>query len=197
MQYQTLLVAGFAGLAAAAPAISHRQSIGTQSCEYAPSYSIQSEQSIPGSWTAVSGQACTSDAEDTCTVGASTSLSLGVTITEGANLDLESILSLSTSVSFSVTTTSSESIGETCPKGGYVCGLIYQATMVNVAGVKNLTYTGDCVLSGSLESTSGYGFTSPAMISGSPQVTYAACVSNSSPNKTLTGLDISMCPGDL
>jgi hypothetical protein len=188
-------VAALSAATIASPLIP-RQCDTCASCTDVESYTVNSTTQYTPDWQAVSGQACTSDNEDTCTVGESASVSLGVTVTEGGSLNFGDIASIATSVSFSYTTTTGESIGETCPKGGYVCGLIYQNQMVNITGQQILTYEGDCALAGTQESNNVYNFLAPIMIGDTPQVTFAACISNSSPNQN-TSVGLQMCPGGL
>jgi hypothetical protein len=196
MLFTTFLpITALAAIAVASPLIP-RQCDTCASCTDTESYTVNSTQKYTPDWQAVSGQACTSDNDDTCTVGASTSVSLGVTVTTGGSLNFGDIASISTSVSFSYTTTTGESIGETCPKGGYVCGLMYQNQMVNITGQKILTYEGDCALAGTQESSNVYNFLAPITIGSTPQITFAACISNSSPNKN-TSVGLQMCPGNL
>jgi hypothetical protein len=99
-------------------------------------------------------------------------------------------------VTWSYTSTKGESIGETCPKSGYVCGLLYQNQLATVKGKKIKTYGGTCVLAGTQESSDDYEFTAPVMIGDTPQITFKACISNSSPNKD-TSIGLDLCPGSL
>ena len=196
MLFNTFLSAtALAAIAAASP-LGARQCATCAYCTDSESYTVSSTAQYTPDWQAVSGQACTSDTEDTCTVGASTSVSLGVTVTAGGSLNFGDIASLTSSISFSYTTTTGESVGETCPKGNYVCGLMYQNQMANITGQKILTYEGDCALAGEQESSNVYNFLAPIMIGSTPQVTFAACISNSSPNKN-TSVGLQMCPGNL
>jgi hypothetical protein len=193
---KTVLAAAAVAVVAVAAPLEARQYTGSQQCTDSTSYKVDSSTAGPSSWTPVSGQACTSDKDDTCTVGAQASVSLGVSITTGGSLDLGEIAHIDTSVTWSYTTTKGESIGETCPKGGYVCGLLYQNQLATVKGKKIKTYGGTCVLAGQQESSDDYEFTAPVMIGDTPQITFKACISNSSPNKdTSVGLDL--CPGSL
>jgi hypothetical protein len=187
--------AALAAMATASPLIA-RQCDTCASCTDSESYTVSSTQQYTPDWQPVSGQACTSDNTDTCTVGESASVSLGVTVTVGGSLNFGDIISLTSSVSYSYTTTTGQSIGETCPKGGYVCGLVYQNQVANITGQKILTYEGDCVLAGQQESSNIYNFLAPIMIGNTPQITFAACISNSSPNKD-TSVGLGMCPGSL
>ncbi|MCJ1443054.1 MAG: hypothetical protein MMC23_003551 [Stictis urceolatum] len=201
MHSAALLAVGAATLAAALPTTPSpsnfkRQYPGTPTCTSSVSYTMDSQTPQLGAWTAVSGDTCTSSTVDSCSVGASNSISIGVSINVGAGLDIEEIFHVGTDITWTYTTTKTNTITQTCPQGGYVCGLIYQASLMDVKGSKVTTQQGSCLQSGQ-SSSEPYEFTAPVLISDKPEVRYAACISNQSPNTDAASVGIDMCPEGL
>ncbi|KAG8532522.1 uncharacterized protein KY384_002399 [Bacidia gigantensis] len=171
---------------------------GAATCTEDTSYSVDA-QSAPFETPERIGtdQFCTSTKSDTCTVGAGYSVSIGVTITVGGGLDLSEILSVTGSVSWSYTTTQSTTVGETCPKGGFVCGLMYKNTNIEVKGDKIRKYADNCgAIKGQEIGRDPYVFQAPALTAGRVITEYAVCISNTNGPKHLAKRPkgIQLCP---
>jgi hypothetical protein len=160
------------------------------------SYEVDEQKERPGEWTAVSGDTCRSSNIDGCQVGKANSVTLGVSISVGAGLDLGAIFHVSSDITWSYSETKTETVTQTCPKGGYVCGLMYKPTWVDVKGKKIKTITGSCGLKGQ-QSNEAYEFSAPLLIGDKPEVLYAACISDMSGNPDVANLGIDPCPEGL
>ncbi|KAI9755744.1 MAG: hypothetical protein M4579_004174 [Chaenotheca gracillima] len=169
---------------------------GALSCTDTSSYELsEPPTTVEGDVVVATGQTCTSTTNDPCTVGANWSKSFGITTTVGGGFDVDEIFSLDASVSYTTTTTTGFSIGEPCPKGGYVCGLTYQLNQAHVKGKENYYYAACGAINGELEKSEDFEFTAPVMVGDGPQVTYAACIAENSPNQDTDSVGVPLCPG--